>query len=313
MYMERMRRLVPDTAHGKTSPHKMCMVLAVIDLARAGALTSNRIHFESPALLERYYANFEAVAGPGQHPNPYMPFYHLTGKLKDGSPSFWHLMPRPGCDLKKPRKNKDIQSMIAWAYLDDELFAILQSDVERELLADDIARHWFQRDLSELQGVVARSQQISSYEKGLRDLTLAGRGVREVPKYIRDPAFRRVVTEKYDYRCAATRVRVLLPDGRAMVQAAHLYPVSEGANDDPRNGLALTPDIHWAMDNFLIAPGPDLKWHVSKVIDACEMADYGWLNKLRGRSLLLPADSAYHPNQEALAWRYEAMKNHDFG
>jgi len=290
----------------------MCMVLAVVDLARAGALRENRIYFESPVLLERYYANFEAVAKPRQHPNPFMPFYHLTGKLEGGMPSFWHLQLKPGCELKKPRKNKDIHDMVEWAYLDDELFAILQDDTQRELLAQDMAQHWFKRDLADLKGVVFQSQQISNYEKVIRGLTLDVRGVRDVPVSIRNPAFRRVVTEQYGYRCAATRLKVLLPDGRAMVQAAHIHPVSEGANDDPRNGLALTPDMHWAMDNYLIAPGPDLNWHVSKVIEAKDTSDYVWLNSLRGRPLWLPENPLFRPKLEALEWRLAAMKNHSF-
>ena len=51
------------------------------------------------------------------------------------------------------------------------------------------------------------------------------------------------------------------------VEAAHIHPFSEAGGDDPRNGLALTPDMHWAMDKHLIAPGEDLKWHVSPVLD----------------------------------------------
>jgi len=39
------------------------------------------------------------------------------------------------------------------------------------------------------------------------------------PAGVRDPAFRRVVTEAYDWRCAATGLRVLLPTGESM---AHL-------------------------------------------------------------------------------------------
>jgi putative restriction endonuclease len=37
----------------------------------------------------------------------------------------------------------------------------------------------------------------------------------------------------------------------------HLHPFAEAGDDDPRNGIALTPDMHWAMDRHLIAPGPE--------------------------------------------------------
>lgn len=51
-----------------------------------------------------------------------------------------------------------------------------------------------------------------------------------------------------------------------VVEAAHIHPFSEAGDDDPRNGLALTPDLHWAMDRHLIALGPDLCWHVSPML-----------------------------------------------
>ena len=41
------------------------------------------------------------------------------------------------------------------------------------------------------------------------------------------------------------------------MEAAHLHPFPEAGDDDPRNGIALTPDMHWAMDRHLIAPGPE--------------------------------------------------------
>jgi len=51
------------------------------------------------------------------------------------------------------------------------------------------------------------------------------------------------------------------------VCSAHLHPFAEAGDDDPRNGIALTPDMHCAMDRHLIAPGPDLRWHVSARLD----------------------------------------------
>jgi putative restriction endonuclease len=127
------------------------------------------------------------------------------------------------------------------------------------------------------------------------------------PAYVRDPAFRRLVTELYDYRCAATGVRVLLPTGEAMVEAAHIHPFAEAGDDDPRNGLALSPDMHWAMDKCLIAPGPDLKWHVSTFLDD-RIPDFARLVALEGRSLFLPAERRFAPKGEVLEWRLEHLR-----
>ncbi len=38
-----------------------------------------------------------------------------------------------------------------------------------------------------------------------------------------------------------------------LVQAAHIVPWARSRDDDPRNGLALTPDAHWTFDRGLWA------------------------------------------------------------
>jgi putative restriction endonuclease len=73
----------------------------------------------------------------------------------------------------------------------------------------------------------------------------------------RDAAFRRIILEVYDYRCAACGIRVLLDQQLSLVQAAHLVPFGISRNDKPNNGLALCPNHHWAMDQHVIAPCPD--------------------------------------------------------
>ena len=82
-YEDKFRRLIVNTAGGRASPHKLCMLLALLDLARAGALPANRIYF-APPLLERYAQFFAAVRTPSDHPNPYFPFFHLAGTLREG-------------------------------------------------------------------------------------------------------------------------------------------------------------------------------------------------------------------------------------
>ena len=311
-YQDRFSRLVVNVRDGRASPHKICMLLAVLDLARGGSLAENRIRY-APPLLERYSRFFGAVRGPGDHPNPYFPFFHLAGKLRGGEPSFWHLEPLPGREnalaaLKTARSTSDITANVAYAMLDEALFDLLQSPPAIEALGEAISQRWFDRVLGDLRTVVARSSEISRYELQLR--AAGDVQVREPspPTYVRDPAFRRVVTQLYDYRCAATGIRLLLPSGEALVEAAHIHPFHEAGDDDPRNGLALTPNMHWAMDRNLIAPGPDLNWHVSSALDT-RVADYGMLVELQGRPLLLPTEARMSPKRAVLEWRIERLRD----
>ena len=142
-YIDKLRRLSVNTAHGRASPHKICMLLAVFDLARAGGLTENRILY-APPLLERFRRFFEAVRAPGDHPNPYFPFFHLAGDLRGGEASFWHLEPLPGREavlaaMSTARSHGDITQNIACATLDSDFYALLQDPASVDALTDMLA------------------------------------------------------------------------------------------------------------------------------------------------------------------------------
>jgi len=298
-YQKKFAGLRVNVANGRASPHKICMLLSLLDLARSGGLKQNRITYDV-ALLDRYQQYFNAVKTESDHTNPYFPFFHLKG---DG---FWHLQPLPGRQqvfdsLSTARSHKDILENIAYVSLDDELFNLLQDQKNIDALGNTLAEKWFDRGLEELKLIAEQGKRISQYEHQLRDLDIKKNGVR-VEESVRCPAFRRVVTEIYDYRCAATGLRIILPDGSAMVEAAHIHPFSESRDDDPRNGLALTPDMHWAMDKNLIAPGPDYKWHVSKQLDD-RIPDYKTLTGLEGKKMFLPSEQRMYPKREVLEWR----------
>ena len=309
-YQQKFKRLVVNRVDDRPSPHKICMLLAVLDLARAGALTKNRIEFR-PSLLERYNVFFAAVRGVRDHPNPYFPFFHLSGRLRGGEPSFWHLKPVAGREsalaaLQTARSVSDITSNIAFVELDERLFNLLADEEALEALAETITSHWLGRGFEELLAIVGSTRLASVYERKIRrQVDIASEPL--PPLFVRDPAFRRVVTEVYDYRCAATGLRIVLPSGEAMVEAAHIHPFSVAGDDDPRNGLALSPDMHWAMDRFLIAPGPDLKWHVSSDLDD-RVPDFKPLLALNERPLLMPKDLRYAPKAESLTWRMSKLR-----
>lgn len=164
-YQDRFARLVVNIRQGRASPHKICMLLAVLDLARSGGLAENRILF-SPPLLERYSVFFAAVRGPGDHANAYFPFFHLAGALRGGQGSFWHLSPLPGREqalsaLSTARSLADITDNVSHAELDPELFLLLQAPAAIDALSEALAFRWFDRGLQDLHAVVGRSRDIS--------------------------------------------------------------------------------------------------------------------------------------------------------
>lgn len=311
-YCQKFAGLRINSAHGAPSPHKPCMLLAVLDMARSGTLTQNKIYF-SPSLLERYVLYFDSVRTALDHRNPFFPFFHLAGSLRDGRPSFWHLKVLPGrestvASLDSARRAGDITENVDYAFLDPELYALLAVGANIDRLAEALSRKWFQRRHQEMLAIIEQANSVARYENVLRQLRDPVELTLLPSQPVRDAAFRRVVIQTYDFRCCATGARLILPDGSAMVQAAHIHPFCEARDDDPRNGLALTPDMHWAMDQHLIAPGPDYLWHVSAVLES-DVAEHSRLRDLDGTGVLLPKDPRFLPKHASLEWRVSRLRS----
>lgn len=301
-YLRAFRSLNVNRTGGRASPHKPCMLLAVLGLAEAGHLERNEIRFD-PSLLERYVKFFNAVRSETDHANPYFPYFHLS------SEGFWHLQPLPRREaaveaMRTARSMSDITANIRCASLDPDLHALALEERARSALREELVVAWFGSYRAQLGRVLQEERGSDRYETALRqgaaNTELLAREA--PPEPVRSTAFRRIVSEIYDYRCAASGWRIILPDSRVMVEAAHLIPFANSHDDDPRNGIALVPSFHWALDANIIAPGPDHLWHVSKVLDD-RVADNKPLLALEGKSLILPKDRSLWPKKDALEWR----------
>lgn len=291
-YSKQFKSLNVNRAGG-ISPHKPCMLLAVIELVESGKLSENKIEFDD-LLISRYAVYFNAVKTERDHLNPWMPFFHLQ---REG---FWQLVPKPGrksilATMTSAVQRSHIDDNILYAVLDNELFLMLKNPVDRDVLRDELMLHWFSGQYEAIKEIVG----ITEFELMLESTD--AQDVKEASP-VRSAAFRRLVTEAYDFRCAATGWRVILPDFSILVEAAHIVPFSETHDDRIQNGIALTPTFHWALDRNIIAPGPDLKWHVSRSIDQ-RIPDNRPLLDLQDQKLILPTDERLRPDHDTLEWR----------
>jgi len=71
-----------------------------------------------------------------------------------------------------------------------------------DALSEALARRWFDRGLQDLQAVVGRSRDVRRYERQLRGATALVAREPLPPEQVPSPAFRRVVLQRYDDRCA---------------------------------------------------------------------------------------------------------------
>jgi len=113
-------------------------------------------------------------------------------------------------------------------------------------------------------------------------------------------AFRVVVTDAYQRRCAITGETTL-----PVLEAAHILPFAELGPNEVSNGLLLRSDFHKLFDLGLITVTPKLNVEVSPKIRE------EWFNgkayyRLHGQRLAnVPGDSRHHPGTDFLSWHNE--------
>ena len=131
-YERQFSNLRMNAARGRRSPHKVAMLLAVIDGIQSGEIADNRIYF-SKSLRERFKLHLDRLGETDDRNNPHLPFFHLR------SEGFWHHQLKPGKNaeystLSTPSGSGVIDRCIQYAYLDDELFELLGNGLVTELL-----------------------------------------------------------------------------------------------------------------------------------------------------------------------------------
>jgi hypothetical protein len=114
------------------------------------------------------------------------------------------------------------------------------------------------------------------------------RVLREVLDRPGQPAFRKIVLGAYHSTCLLTGVNI-----EAVLEAAHIVPISEKGNDEIDNGLCLRSDIHLLFDRGHLCLRPDGKVLLSKAAALdCNYADIS-------KEVLIPE----FINSEYLEWR----------
>ena len=112
-------------------------------------------------------------------------------------------------------------------------------------------------------------------------------------------AFRVLVTDIYQRRCAVTRERTL-PE----LEAAHIRPYAEGGDHDARNGLLLGRDIHSLFDAGYETVTPSHHFEVSGRIKE-EFENGRDYYGLQGELIYVPKNAAQKPDTGALSWHNE--------
>jgi len=234
------------------APHKPLMILSVMDLIESAEITDRWIHYDARLVTQfRDYWDL-VVARRKNRPEITMPFNALGGERD----AIWERFDENG----NPSKSKLTTRL---CLLDESFLDCLLDSNFRQKAREILIANYF--TAQEQVGLCERLRIPLPETVAIADLKKDAATFKASQKKGRDSRFKSEVGPGYKYTCALTGYCLHTTDGY-MVQAAHIHEHSKSGNDDPRNGLALTPDAHWMFDAGLwtvIPKGDDLLIHVA--------------------------------------------------
>jgi len=287
------------------APHKPILLLAVMELVERGVLRDNKISVSGELLLE-FRALWSQLVITPHTPNFALPFYHMK------SEPFWELVTYQGKTIPVTSSNSirslaGLRESVAYALLDEGYFRAFADPMQRENIRQEMLTVYFPHTrqfykpglntsfLAEYSNVQLE-EPVAAYEAKTREILLSlKKEEREEETVLRGAIFKRMVPEKYQYRCAVTGMQAMSTTKNIqLVDACHIVPISQLGIDHISNGICLSPTLHRAFDRGLIAISDDYQVMVSP--DLHESPGPYALAPLAGRRLLLPERSQYHPD-----------------
>ncbi len=307
-YMQKLVRLHTDRNRNRwteatsfRAPHKPFLLLSILDLASQGQIDSPFIE-PSFDLIERFARYWDLVQPPSGKCNMAYPFFYMR------SEGFWRLVPKPGNENEVHEGITSsitrLKTVVMGAEIDPELYLLISGHKSREELRAVILHTYFAPEARE-KLLLEASENREAFEYSQKLLKAAEKalpyGEPEKPGRIRDQGFRKAVMTLYSHRCALCGIRMLTPEGHTIVEAAHIRPWSESADDRPANGLALCRLCHWSFDRGFMSVGREYEVLVSPLARS-EQNNPGHIMTLEQRPIFPPQDEMHIPDQDCLGW-----------
>jgi putative restriction endonuclease len=282
-------RLDPDKGRGR-APHKPLLLLAVLDLLEAGQITDGWVTL-SPDLVVRFQNLWPIVYARRQNQGDIrLPFHALSGD------SVWAVFEDDG----RPSRAR---ATSVRAKLDENLFAALCDSAFRAQLRRLLVATYFPpAEQVALAAALGFERALDSAEiAAFAHDQAAYRAACEVGRSAR---FKSEVVTGYKFTCALTGYRLTTVSQVGIVEAAHIHQHAKSRNNDPDNGLVLTPTAHALFDMGLWSATDDLRVIVKPAADFAEEGPEGCfrLRALAGRALTLPSSLRLRPSPVHLAW-----------
>lgn len=252
LWLQRLRKLRVDRASKTPAPHKPLLLLAILDFVENGEITTPQVGL-TPELAFRFLGYWEVVGARGRSVGRVeLPFFHLQS---DGI--FRHVA-HAGLDAAltsiRPTSIELLNRVISHAVIPGDLFLLMLDRQSRDTMRQILINgDWFiPEEQEKLRAILGLD--------GASSAQVPGSTPSAVPKEVcqgRDIRFRLQIVPMYGYTCLLCGMKMLLPSGTTLVEAAHIHQFSHSNNDDITNGMALCRNHHWAFDQGLWTLGSD--------------------------------------------------------
>ncbi len=232
---ERFSPELAEDARCLLAPYKPLLLFCVLDEFEAGQLGEGSV-FRDAELVFRYESYFSLVVERcGNKPDLRMPFHALGGD------QVWACFSEDG-------KRSETRDTTRRCVLASGLLTLWHDGEFRKKLRHLLIETYFPPH--EQIGIAAALNLVDFNADEAGRIRMESKAFLASQQRGRDARFRVDVVTRYRFTCALTGYR-LTTEQANIVEAAHIVPWSRSRDDDPRNGLALTPNAHWMFDRGL--------------------------------------------------------------
>lgn len=276
--------------------YKPILLLSVIDLINQGLIQENKI-FVSDELITTFNKYWNILASQydgGLH----YPFFHLQ------SEGFWYIKLKPDFNGLQPKSMNKLKTAVEYAFLDNELYSLLQDPIARQALIDTLISVWFtssQKEISDILTINNNFQNVSDEEIADLDDASPEKKYYLRRSLIRSAFFRKAIIYIYNYQCSFCGLKVVHSLTQSIVDGAHIKPFAKFYNNQIGNGIAFCKNHHWAFDQGLFTVDNSYKIVVSNEFEEISPNTKA-IKNFQGETLILPSDKAYQPKLESLKW-----------
>lgn len=295
-YIAKFSKLRVYKSRGASAPHKPVLLLAVIEEIAAGRLIENRVFITADLVAGFKDIWFQLNTEDKFVSNFSLPFFHLR------SEGFWLLRLQPGRELVLTKSNSiksfsQLKNVVAYAFLEDELYSLLQDFKSRELLKATLLEVYFHKSalpqsksLIDLIADQMLCEPVSVYKARAQNFD-------EEEIFIRSAVFKKQIPSIYNHTCCISGMRLIASDSIQMIDACHIIPFMESHDDTISNGLSLCPNLHRAFDRGLISIDNDYKVLIKSFV---ENESIYAIQQFEGKSILLPQQKSHYPAYDNL-------------